>query len=292
MNQLKIFRNNQFGELRMIQIENEAWLIAKDVCSILGLKNVSQALSGVDDEDKSSINPNIINYDIGMSNVFNENTIGFEIKTVIPEAKNGGRDLLLINESGFYTLVLRSNMPMAKQFRKWVTSEVLPTIRQHGAYMNASVIEKALTDPDTIIQLATNLKEERRQKEILQQKTELQSRVIEQNTPKVEYFEEVLQSESTYNTTQIAKELGMGAPTLNRKLKELRVQYMQNGTWVLYEKYQNKGYTKTKTHTYKDNGVQKTSMLTVWTEKGRHFIHSIFNSNRFSTSLNGKMVNA
>jgi anti-repressor protein len=69
----------------------------------------------------------------------------------------------------------------------------------------------------------------------------------------------------------------MGAPTLNRKLKDLRVQYMQSGTWVLYEKYQNKGYTKTKTHTYNDNGKQKTAMLTVWTEKGRLFIHSLLN---------------
>jgi len=180
-----------------------------------------------------------------------------------------------IPEGEVYRLIIKSKLPNAEKFQDWVCEEVIPSIRKHGAYMDASVIEKALTDPDTIIRLATNLKEERRLREILQHKTELQNRVIEQNAPKVEYYEEVLQSESTYTSTQIAKELGMGAPTLNRKLKDLRVQYVQNGTWVLYEKYQNKDYTKTKTHTYNDNGVKKTSMLTVWTENGRLFIHGI-----------------
>lgn len=93
------------------------------------------------------------------------------------------------------------------------------------------------------------------------------------------YYDEVLQSESTYNTNQIAKELGLSAVTLNRKLRDLKIQYKQGGVWLLYHKYQNKGYTKTRTQTYTDsNGVQQTAMLTVWTEQGRNFIHNLFHN--------------
>jgi anti-repressor protein len=132
---IQIFSNSQFGEVRVVYIDGNAWLIAKDICKALGLTNVSQALSSLDEDDKRTINPNIINCDIGISNVLNRHTVGMDIKTVIPEAGKGGRDLLLVNESGFYTLVLRSNMPEAKVFRKWVTSEVLPSIRRTGAYI-------------------------------------------------------------------------------------------------------------------------------------------------------------
>lgn len=105
----------------------------------------------------------------------------------------------------------------------------------------------------------------------------LQEKVIKQAAPKVEYFNQVLQSKSTYNTNQIAKEMGMSAITLNKILKDKGVQYKQQGTWLLYNKHQNKGYTKTKTHTYYNSLEEKcTAMQTVWTEKGRLFIHSLF----------------
>jgi len=132
---LSVFQNSQFGEIRIVTLEdNTPWIIAKDVCNTLGLKNVSQALANVDEDDKSSINPNIINYDIGISNVLNKKSFGKDVRTIIPEASNGGRDLLIINESGFYTLILRSNKPEAKAFKRWVTSEVLPTLRKTGVY--------------------------------------------------------------------------------------------------------------------------------------------------------------
>lgn len=263
MNELKIFKNNKFGEVRVAKSENnEPLFCLADVCKILGLGNPRQVKTRLNHNgiyliDTQAINKGVINNDGVIINELGNTQTNF------------------ITEPNFYKVVFQSRKPEAEEFTDWVTSEVLPSIRKHGAYMTEKTIEQALTDPDTIIKLATNLKDERRQREILQQKTELQDKVIEQNSPKVEYFEEVLQSESTYTTTQIAKELGMSAPTLNRKLNEKRIQYKQNGTWVLYEKYQNKGYTKTKTHIFNDNGVQKTSMLTVWTEKGRLFIHTI-----------------
>lgn len=113
------------------------------------------------------------------------------------------------------------------------------------------------------------------------ERLELQQAELKKQAPKVAYYEEVLQSDSTYNTNQIAKELGMSAITLNKKLKDLKVQYRQGGTWLLYHKYQSQGYTKTKTHTYTDaHGVTQTSMLTVWTEKGRVFIHQLLNKDK------------
>lgn len=109
------------------------------------------------------------------------------------------------------------------------------------------------------------------------ERLELQQAELKKQAPKVAYYDEVLQSESTYNTNQITKELGLSAVTLNRKLRDLKVQYKQGGVWLLYHKYQNKGYTKTRTQTYTDsNGVQQTAMLTVWTEQGRNFIHNLF----------------
>ena len=113
-------------------------------------------------------------------------------------------------------------------------------------------------------------------KERLQAQNELQAKELEKQAPKVAYYDEVLTSQSTYNANQIAKELGMSAVTLNKKLHELKVQYKQGGQWLLYSPHQNKGYTKTVTYTYTDSkGETCTNSSTVWTEKGRAFIHSI-----------------
>jgi len=118
---------------------------------------------------------------------------------------------------------------------------------------------------------------------------ELKSSVEQANTtiqiqaPKVEYYDKVINSTGTYNTNLIAKELGMSAVTLNKQLKDLGVQYYQNNTWVLTSKYQIRGYTKTKTFTFNaPNGDTKTSMQTVWTERGRQFIHDLILKNKES----------
>lgn len=298
---LQAFNNKQFGELRVLQNEKETWIIAKDVCNALGLKNVSQALSSVDDDDKSSINPNIINYDIGLSNVFNKNTIGFDIKTVIPESRNGGKKLLLINESGFYTLVLRSNMPQAKQFRKWVTSEVLPSIRKHGGYLTPEKLEEVLLSPDTIMKLAQNLKAEQERRieaenraASLEEDVAYQAKELKEAGPKVEYYEQVMNSKSLINTTIIAKDLGMSATKLNKILHQLGVIYKIGGTWVLYSQYDNKGYTGSVTKTVSDrHGVVHTIVHNLWTQKGRKFIydflayHQVISMNTHTTLLRG-----
>lgn len=137
------------------------------------------------------------------------------------------------------------------------------------------------SDPATVLQLAQNWAEaERKAKELAQQnerlaiQNEYQTKSLIEAKPKVEYYEQVMQSESLITTTIIAKELGMSAVTLNKLLHKHQVQYLVGETWVLYHRYQGKGYTGTKTSTYKDStGKDKTSVLTCWTEKGREFIH-------------------
>jgi anti-repressor protein len=112
--------------------------------------------------------------------------------------------------------------------------------------------------------------------ERLEYANEKQSEELKLQAPKVKYHDEVLTSTSTYNTTNIAKEFGMGAPSLNKILHEKGVQYKSGGQWLLYSKYQDRGYTRTVTNTY-DNGHGEvhTRQQTVWTEKGRQFIHSL-----------------
>ena len=125
--------------------------------------------------------------------------------------------------------------------------------------------------------LQKRLEQARQEKAMLEQQNLYLANEIKEQAPKVQYVDTVLQSVNTYSANLIAKEMGMSAETLNRKLKEKGVLYKQGGVWVLTAKYQGKGYTKTRTHAYtRSDGSQGTSMLTVWTETGRAFLHSIF----------------
>ena len=131
MNDLQVFNFEQ-NQVRVIEQNGEPWFIGKDVAEILGYSDTFGALKKhVDDEDKQ--------------NCQNDS---FETP----------RGFIVINESGLYSLILSSKLPTAKQFKHWITSEVIPSSRKHGAYMTPETIEKTLTNPDFIIQLAQQLK--------------------------------------------------------------------------------------------------------------------------------------
>lgn len=150
----KTFSNNEFGEIRVLEIENEPWFVGKDIAEVLGYKNTNDAMKKhIDDEDKG---------------VAKCDTLG------------GKQNLTIINESGLYSLILGSKLPNAKKFKRWVTNEVLPSIRKHGAYMTEDTIEKALTSPDFLIQLATKLKEEQDKSKQLEDKLEKNSKMLNQ----------------------------------------------------------------------------------------------------------------
>ena len=171
----------------------------------------------------------------------------------------------LILASG-YNALLRE-----KIINRW---EQLELEHRSGGFQIPQTLSEALL---LAAQQTQELEEAQKQLELKEQTIHAQEGVIKSQAPKVEYYDDVLSSTSTYTVTQIAKEFGWGAETLNRKLHEKGVQYKQNGQWLLYAKYQGKGYTKTITRIHTGTtGTTHTSQLTVWTESGRQFIHTLF----------------
>lgn len=239
MEELKVF-NFESKEVRTRIIKDEPWFVGKDVAEVLGYSETNAMTKRLDDEDVMS-------------------------------AKLSGMNMnsTLINESGLYAAIIGSKLSNAKRFKRWLTNEVLPTIRKHGAYMTPEKIEEALLNPDTIIQLANRLKDEREQRLIAEQR-------VNELQPKASYYDLILQNKTLLSVSQIAKDYGLSATTMNKKLFELGVQYKQGGTWLLYQKYANKGYTQSTTHVIDEN---RSSLLTKWTQKGRLFIYDLLKQN-------------
>lgn len=225
---VQLFINKELElEVRAVEINGEGWLVGKDVAEVLGYSNTAKAIRDhVDIEDKLS-------------------------ERIVLSGQN--REVILINESGFYSLILRSEMPKAKQFKRWVTSDVLPSIRKHGMYAT----DELLDNPDLLIAAATKLKEERAARlEAEKQRDKL----VHQN--------------KLYTTSEIAKELGLSSATkLNNLLSEKKIQYKQNKTWLLYSKYSELGLVSIKQDVL-DNG--KIIYDRKWTGKGRDFILNLF----------------
>lgn len=178
-----------------------------------------------------------------------------------------------ITEPQFYKLAIKANNPAAEKFQDWVTSEVLPSIRKHGTYMTPDKIDEILSDPDTIIKLATQLKVEREGRLVAEQR-------VNELTPKASYYDLVLQNKTLVTITQIAKDYGMSGQELNRKLHELGVIYRQGKTWLLYSKYQRTGWTQSETFMApKADGTKKAVMHTKWTQKGRLGLYELLKQN-------------
>jgi len=176
-----------------------------------------------------------------------------------------GKDF--IPENVFYRLGMKGENEVAQQFQIKVADEILPAIRKHGGYLTPAKIEEALLNPDTIIKLATTLKEERIKNQQLTQ-------VIGELKPKADYTDRILRSKGTVTITSIAKDYGMSGTEMNKLLHDIDIQYKQSNIWLLYKKYQDKGYTHSKTFDYTDSkGMPQTRMITQWTQKGRLFLY-------------------
>lgn len=251
----ELIKNFDFNgkEIRVITNEqNQVFFVAKDVCDLLGYSNSRDAIS---------------------KHCKKEGVAFCDTPT-----DSGIQQMTIINEGNLYRLVLKSKKKEAEKFESWVCDEVLPQIRQTGKYepqQPASALSKM-----EILEMALQSEKER-------------LRLEEENkklSPKAEYTDKVLKSDTDYTTNTIAKEFGMTAIALNKALCERGIQYHHDNHYVLYAKYQNKGYTKTRTHQLFDRktGASHTSIYTVWTEYGRAFLHSIFNN---SLSFSRKIVN-
>lgn len=242
MTNTKQFNNDLFS-LQVLTIEEQPYFIGKEVATILGYTRTDNAIRNhVDKEDK-------------LTHQFS--------------ASGQNRNMIIINESGLYSLILKSKLPQAKQFKRWVTSEVLPSIRKHGAYLTDSKLDEVLSNPDTIIKLATQLKEEK-------QKVSSLSKDLNIAKPKIEYHDLILNNDSLLSVNQIAKDYGLTARGFNQLLHDLGVQYKQSNTWHLYAKYQRFGYTQTQPYYDRKGNLLSTS--TKWTQDGKKFLYKLLRS--------------
>lgn len=235
MNELQIFNNDEFGQVRIVEIDGTPWFVGKDVAQALGYKDTFAALKQhVDDED-----------------IQNWQSTSFA----------SPRGLSIINESGLYALVLRSNLDSAKKFKRWVTAEVLPSIRKHGIYLNPN----APIDPRFLRKMADEL--EARDKQIAALTAQ-----VDELQPKADYAESILRCQDAVPITLIAKDYGYGAASFNELLHTFRIQYKTGGTWALYQPYAKMGYAVTTPEILK-NGLTVTHMR--WTQKGRMFLYNV-----------------
>lgn len=228
-------------EVRTVVIDGQPYFVGKDIAEVLGYKDTNNALKQhVDPEDKIK---------------GDQNTTPSFIDSM-------GRKQYpsLVNESGLYDLIFGSQLPTAKTFKKWVTSEVLPSIRKHGLY----AAEELINNPDLLVEVAQNLKKEREINTALMFE-------LEQHEPILDYYHEILQSRGTMTITQIAQDYGMSAYAMNKLLKKLKIQRKVNDQWILLRPYIGKGYTKSETRVVQ-NGT-KTVIATRWTQKGRLFLY-------------------
>lgn len=250
MSELQIFKNAEFGSIRTLTINGEPYFVGRDVAEILGYSNSRKALADhVDEEDKG---------------VTKCDTLG------------GTQEMTVINESGLYSLILGSKLPTARKFKRWVTSEVLPTIRRHGVY----AVDEVLANPDMLIEALLQLKAEREINQALKETVAVQNQQIVEMKPKASYYDVVLNCKDLVAISVIAKDYGWSANRMNQYLHQKGVQYKQgNKIWLLYQKYAEMGYTNTKTHSYPGNdGTMHTAVHTYWTQQGRLFIYELLKS--------------
>lgn len=242
MNNIKTF-NFEDLPVRTTTVDNEPYFVGNDVAQILGYEDYRGAINKkVDSDDK--------------------------LRSQIDHAGQK-RNVTLINESGLYSLIFSSKLESAKRFKRWVTSEVLPSIRKHGIYATDNVIEQTIQNPDYIIHVLTEFKKEREGRLVAEQQ-------VNELKPKATYYDLVLQNKSLLSVSKIAKDYGMSARSLNKLLHSLGVQYKQGDIWLLYAKYQDKGYTHTSTYALDE---EHSKVTTKWTQKGRLFIYDLLKDN-------------
>lgn len=230
MNELEKVFDYGDTKIRTVVKNNEVWFVVKDVCEVLGIKRVDSATRKLNESQKDT----------------------HRVST-----PGGKQSMSIVNEPGLYKLVFRSDKKEAERFTDWVASEVLPTIRKHGAYMTDDVLERTLRDPDYIIGVLNALKEER------------EKRIETEKTNHI-----LMHVNKTYTATEIAKEIGFrSAIALNKDLEEKKIQFKQNDTWVLFSKYADKGYVSIKQEVL-DNG--KVIYNRRFTQRGREWLLKLY----------------
>lgn len=253
MNELQIFKNNEFGEIRTVTKNNEPWFVAIDVCNALELSNPTVVVGRLDEDERTKFN-------LGRQGMTN-----------------------IVSEYGLYNLILASRKKEAKKFKRWITHEVIPTIRKHGAYMSSEVIEKTLSDPDYLIRLATNLKEEKAKRALAEAQ-------IERDKPKVLFADTVSSSNKSCLVGELAKLISQEAirrGEINKKIGQNNLfAWMRSSGYLCksgerknqpLQQYVEQGLFELKKGSYVDsNGSNITTTTTKVTGKGQIYFVNKF----------------
>lgn len=234
---IQVFSHAQLGKVRTLTIEGAPWFVGKDVAEALGYADTDQAI---------------------------RKYVGEEDKQTYPVEMTGQvRRVKIINESGLYSLIMGSKLAQAKEFKRWVTSEVLPSIRQNGIYATPNTIEQMLNNPDFAIRLLQELKASR------EENTRLHEQVAAL-MPKADYCDVILDCKEVLTTTAIAKDYGMSARRFNKLLHDCGVQFKSGGVWYPYDEYDRLGWVQSVTkHVIDKGGNSHAYTYTCWTQKGR-----------------------
>lgn len=255
-NQVRVFENARFGQVRTAQgASGEPLFCLADICKVLGLQT---------NKVKQRINSR--GWNTIPTPTYNQHG------TLVMQEMN------FIDEPNLYRCIFQSRKEEAELFQDWVCEEVLPAIRQTGGYVATQVDDTPEMIMARALQVAqSTIERHAKQLEVAQATITSQSEQLKAQAPKVEYTDNVLNSVNTYTSTQMAKELDLRtAEQLHKLLKSYGVMIHQSGQWLLSAKYCGQNYTKTRTHSYtRQDGTQGTNNITVWTERGRWFLHQL-----------------
>lgn len=250
-NNIQVFNNDEFGSVRVVTEDDKVLFCAKDIATALGYKDCVNAIKA---------------------------HCRWVVKRHLPHPQSPSKtiDASFIPEGDVYRLIMTSKLPSAQKFESWVFDDVLPSIRKHGIYATEELTERAINDPDWMINLLTNYKKEREERKRVEAESRQRLAQIDEMRPKVDYCDRILQCPDAIPITVIAKDYGKSAQWLNKRLNEMGIRYKRGKTWVLNQCYADNGYTKTETFPYIDeNGESRVNILTKWTQKGRMFLYDM-----------------
>ena len=247
--EIQIFKDERFGEVRTMVINGEPWFVGKDVASVLGYaKPLNAVAMHVEIEDS--------------------------LKQGLLDSNGKTQQTIFINESGLYSLILSSKLPQAKEFKRWVTSVVLPSIRRNGAYLTDDALAHFAEDPDYGIKLLNTLKRERTERLALMKENVTLSMENERMKPMADYCARILACTDTVTVTQIAQDYGMTAQDFNEMLADMGIQYRCGRQWILYSGYKQQGFVQSATSTYtRYDGTTGVRVSSRWTQLGRIFLY-------------------
>lgn len=240
---IQIFKHEEFGNVRIVMLDGEPWFVAADVCKALEIG--TEQTRRLDDDEK------------GLHSI---------------QTPGGYQNMTVVNEAGLYSLILSSRKSSAKKFKRWITHEVLPSIRKHGAYLTPQAAEKILYNPDFIIKLAEQVKQAQMERDQFKALAAAREETIRELQPKADYCALILQSDEAISMRTIADDYGLSAQKFNNYLQTLGIIFKAGKSWLVKQAYRGRGYTIKITTPLKDN---HSVTNTYWTQKGRMFLYNV-----------------